>query len=85
MRPMCNECNMEALLLSDMTEIKAGVSVWNDLTDCRGKCYTCDKDVDIAWGFLCTAVTNNKVCPVRRISSEVGRQMIVVYRPGRGL
>jgi len=83
LRPMCNSCKFEAVMLSDVATITEGESTWNDLTHCRGMCFRCNKDVDIAWGFLCTAITNGKPCPMRRPEQDVGRQMIAVYQPGK--
>lgn len=78
MRPKCNLCGQETAILDTMSHITRGESLWNDITNSHGECLSCNKKVDVAWGFLCTATINGKICPSRRV-----RDMIIVYQPGK--
>lgn len=65
-------------MLNQVSQIKEGESAWSDISDCRGLCFGCNKNVDIAWGFLCTATINGKSCPSR---CPTAREMLIVYKP----
>jgi len=78
LRPKCNVCGGESVMLNQVSQITEGESTWSDIADCRGECFICSKKVDISWGFLCTATINGKSCPSR---CPTAREMLIVYQP----